>query len=191
MYWVDTTIVVLVLIGAAFGLLSGFLWQVSRIVSFGLALYASIYCHDWASGVLTAAFFRDADPRVPRVLAFPIVFLTVYLVLFLITLLLERSMKAARLEPVNRLVGALLGAVKTALILGTLCLAMANYPSPRTEEIMERSVLAPALADVSNLVIIAIPEEYKKELQSGLIHLREAARNKIRLLRTGNNPPAP
>jgi membrane protein required for colicin V production len=182
---VDTTIVILGLIGAAFGLMSGFLWQVSRIVSFGVALYASIYCHDWASGVLTAAFFRDADPRIPRVLAFPIVFLTVYLFFFVITLILERSMKAARLEPVNRAIGAVLGAVKTALILGAICLAMANYPSERTAEIMDKSVLAPALADATNYIIIAVPEEYKKELQSGLINLREAARDKIRLFKTG------
>jgi membrane protein required for colicin V production len=184
MYWVDTTITALVLIGAGFGLVSGFLWQVSRIVSFGVALYVSIYLHEWASGALAMAFFRDADPRIPRVLAFPVVFLTVYLIFFLVTLLLERSMKAARLEPLNRLVGALLGAVKTGLILGAICLAMANYPHSRTQEIMEKSVLAPVLADVTNVVIVAIPEEYKEELQRGLSRIRETAQERLRQLRT-------
>jgi uncharacterized membrane protein required for colicin V production len=188
MYWADTTIVILVLIGAGFGLLSGFLWQVSRIVSFGVALYASIFFHEWASGVLTDAFLQSSDPRVPRVLAFPVVFLTVYLVLFLITLVLERSIKAARLEPANRAIGAILGATKTALILGAIFLAMANYPHPRTQMLMEKSALAPALADVTNLVIIAIPKEYKEELQSGLIHLREAAREKLHHLRARSTP---
>ena len=183
MHWADTTIIALLLIGAAFGLLSGFLWQVSRIVSFGVALYASIYCHEWASGVLTVVFARDTDPRIPRVLAYPILFLGVYLVFFLITLLLERTMKAARLEPLNRVVGALLGAVKTALIVGAICLAMASYPNTRTQEILQKSALAPVLADVTNIVIIAIPDEYKEELQSGLSHLRDAAREQLRDLR--------
>jgi hypothetical protein len=71
--------------------------------------------------------------------------------------------------------GAILGAVKTSLILGMVFLAMANLQHPRTREIMERSSLAPLLADGLNLLITTVPGEYKDDLQNGLNQLRQAS----------------
>jgi hypothetical protein len=82
------------------------------------------------------------------------------------------------------------GAVKSALILGAVFLGMANYPHPRTQELMEKSVLAPALADALNTALIAIPPQYKEELANGLKNLRDLAREKARQLNTpGQSTP--
>jgi uncharacterized membrane protein required for colicin V production len=184
MHWADTTIIVILLIGAGFGAMNGFLWQLSRILSFGVSLFACIYFHEWASNTLAEVFFKGADVRIPRALAYPIVFLAVYIVFASGTLLLERCMRAAKLQPLNRLAGAGLGAVKTGLILGTIFIGMANYPHERTQEIMEKSVLAPALADGMNIAISAVPAQYREELQNGLKNLRETARAKLEEMRS-------
>src|SRR5262249_45430330 len=90
--------------------------------------------------------------------------------------LLERGMAAVRLQPLNCLLGAALGVVKAGLILGAVCLGLASYPHPATKEVMDRSTLAPALAEAVQLVTVAVPQEYKDWLSSGLQSLRDLAR---------------
>jgi uncharacterized membrane protein required for colicin V production len=182
-YWLDTAILALLVMGAIFGALSGFLWQVARVASFAVALYASIYLNDWAAHALQELVLQGADPRIGMVLAYLLVFVAIYVVFFGGTLLLERGMEAACLQPVNRLLGGGLGAVKAALLLGAVFLGMASYPHPSTQEMMERSHLAPMLADSMQFVIVAIPQEYKDWLCNGLESVREMARARTAALR--------
>jgi membrane protein required for colicin V production len=176
MYWLDTTILILLGLAALLGAMSGLLWQLLRVVGFGVALYCSIFGNDWASGVLRDAFLRDADPGVVKAVAYGVVFLAVYLALFLITFLLERALRAVKLKAMDRLLGAGLGAVKAALILGAIFLGVASIPHPSARELMDRSAIAPVLAAGANLAIAAIPAEYKAQLQEGLNKLHDPAR---------------
>ena len=176
MYWLDTVIVAVLTIGAVFGAVSGLLWQVARVASLGVAVYASIYLNDWAATLLQDMALQGADPRIAMVLAYLVVFIAIYLTLFSATLLLERGMTVVCLQPVNRLLGGALGMVKAGLILGAIFLGMASYPHANTQELMDRSTLAPALAEGMQLVIVAIPQEYKDWLCSGLQSLRDVAR---------------
>jgi membrane protein required for colicin V production len=177
-YWLDTVIVAILIIGAIFGALSGFLWQIARVATIGVAIYASIYLNEWATQLLQDMALQGADPRISMVLAYLLVFVAIYVVFFLATVLLERGMMVVRLEPLNRLLGGALGVVKAGLILGAIFLGMASYPHPNMQEILDPSALAPALADGAQLVIVAIPQEYKDWLCEGLKNLREMARQK-------------
>src|SRR5262249_32660823 len=160
-YWLDTVILAILAIGAIFGAMSGFLWQVARVASIGVAIYASIYLNDWATQLLQEIALQGADPRIAMVLGYLLVFVAIYIFFFCGTLLLERGMMVVRLEPLNRFLGAVLGMVKAGLILGAIFLGMASYPHANTQEMMDHSTLAPALADGMQVVIVAIPQEYK------------------------------
>jgi uncharacterized membrane protein required for colicin V production len=175
-YWLDTIIVAVLAVGAVFGALSGFLWQVARVASVGVAVYAAIYFNDWAAHLLEETLLHGAHPRVSMVLAYLVVFVAIYLAFFCTTLLLERGMMVVRLEPLNRLLGGGLGALKAALVLGAVFLGMASYPHTRTQEVLDRSLIAPTLADGMQLVLVAVPQEYKDWLCNGLESLRELAR---------------
>jgi membrane protein required for colicin V production len=177
-YWLDTVIVAILLIGALFGAVSGLVWQIARVASFGVAIYAAIYLNDWATGVLRDLVLQGADPRVEMVLAYLLVFFVIYLAFFAATVLVERAMTVVCLQPLNKILGAGLGAVKAGLLLGAIFLGMASYPHAETQEVMNRSSLAPALADGTQLVIVAIPQEYKDWLCAGIEQLRELARSK-------------
>jgi uncharacterized membrane protein required for colicin V production len=122
------------------------------------------------------------------VLGYLVVFLVVYLILFAATVLLERGMVAVCLQPVNRILGAGVGSLKAALLLGAIFLGMANYPHPSTQEMMDRSTLAPALADGAQLAIVAVPQEYKDWLCNGLVQLREMAQTRIATLHAAQTP---
>jgi len=185
-YWLDTVIVTLLALGAIFGASSGLLWQIARVASFGVAIYASIYLNEGTALALQDLVLQGADLRVAMVLAYLVVFIAIYLVFFAATVLLERGMAVVCLQPLNRLLGAGLGAVKAALLLGAVFLGMASYPHPSTQELLERSSLAPALAEGAQLALVAVPQEYKDWLGSSAASLREMAKAKASELRAAN-----
>ena len=61
MHWLDVTILVVLAIGALFGARSGLLWQVARLVTFGVSLYTCIYYHQLVQDLL-APYLPDASP---------------------------------------------------------------------------------------------------------------------------------
>ncbi len=178
MFWLDTTILALLALGALLGAVSGFLWQVARIASLALAIYAAILLNEWASALLSEAILQGADPRLARGLAYLVVFLVVFVVLYQVIWLLDQWIQAVNLEPLDRLLGAMVGALKMGLLLAAICLGLTNYPHAKTKEVLDKSSLAPVLASGMDAVLVAIPEEYKNELTAGWNHLRELARNR-------------
>src|SRR5262245_55749852 len=88
MYWLDTTILAILGIGAIFGALNGLLMQLARLVGFAVALYAAIYFNDGATTLIQQSFVQDAEPLVARIVAYVAVFLVVYLAIFLTTVAL-------------------------------------------------------------------------------------------------------
>jgi uncharacterized membrane protein required for colicin V production len=179
MYWLDTTILIIVAAGAILGALSGLLLQLARLVGFAVALYAAILFNEQATTALQQGFARDAEPWMTRVLAYVLVFLAVYLTIFILTVVLERGVKAARLQALNRLLGALLGAAKFGLLLGAVFLGVTHFPTGASREMMDRSTLAPLLARGTEQLVTALAGDYRDELRGGLDGLSRALRREI------------
>jgi membrane protein required for colicin V production len=185
MYWLDSTILALLALGALVGAWTGFLWQVARILSLSLSLYAAILANDSVAKLFQDTFLKGVDDRIPHAVAYVAVFIVVYIILHQLVWVLDRVIRAVRLEPIDRLLGALVGACKIGLVLAAVCLGLTAYPHPRTKEVMEKSTLAPVLAEGMEMVLFVIPEEYKSELCSGLKNLREMARARLALQAQG------
>src|SRR5581483_2504474 len=173
MHWLDLTILILLGLGAGLGFWSGMLWQVARVVSLGLALYATVLLNEPACQFLAEAA-HGIDPRVARGVAYVGVFLGVYLALFLLTRLLHSTIKAAHLDLLDRLLGALLGAGKMGLALAVVCTALASLSFPLAQEWMAQSTLAPLLARGAEVGLEQIPEEYRGRVGDALQQLRDA-----------------
>jgi membrane protein required for colicin V production len=187
MYWLDTVIILIFLIGAGLGALTGFVWQLSRLLGLVAAIFTTIYLNGWASNLLRETCFQGTDPMVSRVVAYGVVFIAVFLVFFTAGRLLERGLRKARLQPIDRWLGAGVGLVKTGLILGAVFLGMVNYPHPRTNELISHSRFVSPLINYTNLAIASIPAEYRDELQKGLEKLREAAQAQANELHPTSN----
>ncbi|MBI3410550.1 MAG: CvpA family protein [Planctomycetes bacterium] len=173
MYWLDTTLLALVGLGAILGLWTGFLWQIARLVSLAVAVYVTMLANDHAAALLKEGPLRDADPRVVQTVAYVLVFLGVYLVMYLLTRLMHQSMRAADLVLFDRLLGGFLGAGKMALILAAVCLGAASYDHPVPREWMAKSTVAPIFAHAMESVLIVIPDQYKEDLRGALASLRD------------------
>jgi uncharacterized membrane protein required for colicin V production len=168
MHWLDTTILILLGVGATFGAISGLWMQVARVLGLAAAVYAAVYLHEWARDNLEQAVLQDADPRVSGALAYVLVFAVVYLVFHFASLGIQRWLKAAKLETMNRVLGGVLGAGKTALALGGIFLAMIHFQHPGTDDLLKKSAIAPVLAGGTEMLVTVIPTEQVEGWRSGV-----------------------
>lgn len=179
MYWLDTTILTLLVLAAVLGFWSGFLWQIARIAGLGISLVATLLFNDAASQFLRDYLLREGDPRLVQALAYAVVFFAVYLVLFFTSRLLYEGIRAADLVMVDRVLGCAFGAAKMALALGAICLAAANYPHDVTRTWMAKSTFAPTFAEAMERVLIVIPEAYSENLHATFIGLRDLVSRQV------------
>ena len=178
MYWLDTAIVAVLLIGAAFGALTGFLWQIARIAGLGLALYCCLMFNDTASEIIQRDFLQGADPNLAKGIAYIVVFAAVYLACYFVALLLDQTIRAVHLQAMDRLLGAVVGVLKMGLVAAAVCFGLMQYPHPRTKEWIEQSTLAPIMAQGMDYALLAIPEEYKEEFTNNVRNWWQMAREK-------------
>lgn len=98
----------------------------------------------FAGGAAAALPATLATPTVRTVLAFAVIFLAVLLVLSIAGMLVARLFHAAGLGLPDRILGAVFGFARGALILLVVVLAAAFTPLP-TEPLWRESALTPAL----------------------------------------------
>src|SRR5262249_2540575 len=89
---------------------------------------------------------------------------------------IQRWLKAAKLETMNRVLGGVLGTTKTALALGGIFLALIHFPNPNTNEAMEKSAIAPVLATTAEVLVTAVPADQVEGWRSGVEDWRTAGK---------------
>jgi membrane protein required for colicin V production len=177
MHWLDIVLLVVLGLGAILGLRKGLLWQVARLVTFGVAVYVCVYFHDFAGGLL-APCLADTSEIFVKVVACAVTFLVVYLVLYAITLLLERALKASKLKLMDRLLGGAFGAIKAGLVAGAILMGVALIGWKDADATLAESSLAPVLLQVMRGFLIAVPQEYKNEVTDALERIKKVGAEK-------------
>lgn len=178
MHWLDFVLLLVLGFGALLGLRSGLLWQVARVLTFALAIYACIHYHTVAAGWL-ADHLSGLNEVTTYLLAYLVTFLTVYLVCFIVTHLMERALRAAKLKPVDRLLGAVVGVLKAGLVAGGVLLGVAVYATPASDKTLAESKIAPVLLKGMRVVILAVPQKYKDSLSETLDRVQKEGAEKL------------
>jgi membrane protein required for colicin V production len=178
MFWLDTALLVTLGLGAILGARTGLVWQLARLLGLAVSVYVAIVVNGSVSEFMHEVFLQGADVRLARLLAYILVFAAVYLVIYSLSRLIYQSIVSTPLEPIDRLLGAGLGLVKAAGILALVCWALASLQHPKTQETLERSFLAPTLANTVDMALHCIPPGVKEDLNEGLENLKELARGK-------------
>jgi membrane protein required for colicin V production len=173
MHWLDITLLIVLGIGALLGARSGLLWQVARIVTFAVAIYVCLYYHDYAASLIAPYLTEGTPATVSTVAGYVVSFLGVYLVLYGITLILEKMLKAAKLKTMDRLLGAGFGLLKAGLLAGAVLMGMAVFAAPQTDEMLADSRLAPVFLQVMRGVIVAVPRDYKDQFTAALDRIKQ------------------
>ena len=178
MHWLDITLLIVLGIGAAMGFCSGLLWQIARVVSLALSMYVAFLTNTPAAAWLDEQW-KDVNPAVNRIAAFIAVFLLVYLILFFTTRLLHSAIKASKLETLDRMFGALLGAVKMAVLAACVCGMLAALDLPVVKEWFEQAVIAPHFVKGTEAVVCWIPQSSRDHLDEGVQQVREQVQKKV------------
>jgi membrane protein required for colicin V production len=178
MFWLDTTILAVLCLGAILGARTGLVWQLARVVGIGGSIYLAVAINGPVSDLMRDVFLLGADARLAQLLAYIVVFVGSYLIIYFLTCLIYEGIEATPLEPFDRLLGAALGLVKTAAVLAVVCWSLVALQNPRTQQFAEKSMLVPALADGMEAALMLIPASVKQDLCDGLQNLRDLARPK-------------
>jgi membrane protein required for colicin V production len=166
MYWLDIAILAVLALAALLGARTGFVGQLVRLVSLAVGLYGTIRLHDRVTPLLEQSVLAEEPAWLIHGAAYAVVFLTIYAVLLTLTLFLDRGVRAAQTRWLDRILGAILGAVKAGLILGLLLVALTTLAPEISQEVTERSSLAPRLGVGAQTLLRIIPEEYRNSLQA-------------------------
>jgi uncharacterized membrane protein required for colicin V production len=172
MYWLDIAILAFLGFGAGLGFWSGLLWQIARLASLGLSLYATFLANESVTTFLHERVAPDFDTRLLQAAAYVGVFLGVYVLLFGLTRFLHNAIRASKLEFIDRCMGSVLGAAKIAILLVPVCAGLAYLSMPITQEWMSQSLLAPVFSRGFEGAIALIPGEYREHAQESVQHLR-------------------
>jgi uncharacterized membrane protein required for colicin V production len=177
MFWLDIAILTLLTLGAVLGFWSGLLWQVARLLSLGVSLYATLVFNEPVTQLLHEHVAPEAHLGLLRAVAYGGMFLGTYILLFTLTRLLHRTIQATKLESLDRLMGAALGTGKMVLLLAPACAGLAYLALPITQEWMEKSTLAPLLARGMHDALVVIPEDYRHQAEESIQHVRDRLQN--------------
>ncbi|MEI7685096.1 MAG: CvpA family protein [Planctomycetota bacterium] len=172
MHWLDTTLLALLALGAVFGFMTGLLWQIARVASLALGLWGSILFHEQAVGLVREYALRDADSTLVNGAAYAVVFLIVYFLLLLVTRFLQQLLQASGFAWMDRFLGAMLGAVKTAAVLGAGCLLVSRLSNSTTREWMDRCSIAPVMSRGMETTLAMIPDDTRRDFADSLVTLK-------------------
>lgn len=163
MHWLDTTFLVLLAAGAGLGFCSGLLWQLARVLSLGIALFATFTLHEPTVEFLQINVLREADANVVKGAAYLLVFVLGYILLLSLAHLMQRMLQASGFTWLDRFLGAGLGAAKTAAVLAGVCLLLSRLPNPLVQDSLAQSTLAPTLSRGMESALALIPDDLKRD----------------------------
>ena len=128
---VDLVIAVPLLYFGFRGAMNGIVKEVLNIVGLLLAVYLTFTYMDALSGVL-APLFEEKNPYIPF-LSGTILFIGTLLVVALIGYLLKKTLEAANLSTMNRVLGLCFGVLKSGIAVSSLLLLLAGFNFPDKE----------------------------------------------------------
>ena len=156
--WVflDYLFVFIVLVSIGFAVTKGLVREVVSLVALiGGFILAVLYYHT-LGGVL-AEFCRTES--VAHFFAFLLIFFGCILAGAIVSLIMNRFMKAASIKWIDRLLGGIFGLLRGWAIASILVLALIAFPL--RENVIPQSVLAPYLLAGARAAVLLVPQDLK------------------------------
>ncbi len=152
---IDIVLGGLILFGAVRGFMKGFFVEVASLLALILGIYGAIHFSYIAGDYLSLNL--DWKERSINLTAFAITFVVIIILVSLAGKILTRIVEAVALGILNRLLGAIFGAFKTALILG-IVIAFFDRTSNSSffigEKTAEKSVLYAPVKGLGEYVFV-------------------------------------
>lgn len=160
----DIILLVVLGFGLIRGLMNGFFIEIASLVGLALGLYGAIHFSYFMSDFLKDKL--DWTEKTIQIVAFASTFIIIVLVISLTGKFLTKVADAAALGIFNKILGALFGALKLALILSVILIVFERFnkaiPMVK-EETLENSVL---YNPIKNMVPFIFPSIIEREWET-------------------------
>lgn len=161
----DIVLAALILFGLVRGLMNGFFVEVASLLALVAGVYGAIHFSNFAATFLIDK--TEWDEKTVNILAFAITFVIIVLIISIAGKALTKLANFAALGILNKLLGAIFGGLKIALILSVILIVFdsMNRAIPLTDEqSIEESMLYEPIKSLAPRIFPAILEK-KKELE--------------------------
>jgi membrane protein required for colicin V production len=165
----DFLFAAIILVSIAFALLKGLVREITSLVALIGGFILAVLYYSVPGGWLSAV---SRNESVANLFGFLIIFLGCILVGALVSLIVNRFLKAASIQWVDRLLGGLFGLLRGWAICSITVIALIAFPI--REDSIARSALSPYLLAGARAAVHLVPqslkdkfdEQYKKVLQT-------------------------
>ncbi|MFH1229978.1 MAG: CvpA family protein [Planctomycetota bacterium] len=162
MSYLDIIFILVLSGGTVLGIISGFFWQIVRIIILILTAIVSIYVQQPIANYLLP---QTSEQNTLKIILYLFIFTAVYLILFFITYLIEQGLKKDKpMSHINRIMGGFLGFLKTALICGIILICIIIYPVSPLEQTIKDSFISPYLVVYTTKAVFLMPNKTKQQL---------------------------
>lgn len=151
---IDIIICIPLVWGLYRGFVRGLIVEAATLVAFGLGVYGAVHFSGIAAEKLKELFSWDSE-YLP-ITAFAITFLGIIILIFFIAKLIHKLAEGLALGPVNKILGALFGTLKFALVLSVIIFVVdaveKSYPAVSFEA-KNKSLLYKPIGTIAPAVI--------------------------------------
>ncbi|EPR74009.1 hypothetical protein ADIWIN_0969 [Winogradskyella psychrotolerans RS-3] len=161
---IDIILAALLLFGFVRGLFKGLFVEVASLLALVLGVYGAIHFSDFAAGFLEPKV--DWSEKTINIVAFAITFVVIVLVISLAGKALTKLADFAALGIINKLAGAVFGALKIGLILSVLLSVfhkMNNTLPFMEKEDLEKSMLYKPVKSLAPMIFPSIIKSESEE----------------------------
>lgn len=158
--WLDGIFIAIIFISAMFGIIKGLVRELLSLAFFVIAV------------MLSFLFFRDLgsrlqstirNPEIANIVAFGIIFIAVLIVGAIVTWTARKIFSVGPLKAMDRILGGAFGLIRGTLIAGIIVFLLVVFPV--NEKITRESTLSPYLLYTFNMVLKAVPGDYRDQIQ--------------------------
>lgn len=170
MNWLDWLIVAFVAVSVIGGFKEGFIRMGVGFAALIVGFLAASWFHGSAAAVLLP--FIHSKPAA-SILGYILIFVLVMIAGTLIAAIIVRIFKLIGLSLMDRLLGAVFGFVRAAIVLAIAAMIIMAFAPRRMPAAVNQSELAPYVLGGSELLAAVTPYEIKKGFEKSYAELRE------------------
>ena len=159
MNWIDTAIVVILIISFVMGFINGLVKEVASLAALILGIWGAIKFSSFTAGKLYDFF--DMTGQYVGIIAFIITFAIIVVLIHFIGILADKLVKAVALGFVNRILGIVFGVLKSVMIISVFFVVLNAIDSHRPflpKETIEKSIFYNKIADIAPVIFPIIGE---------------------------------
>ena len=159
MNWIDTAIVVILIIALVMGFINGLVKEVASLAALILGIWGAIKFSAFTAEKLYDFF--DMTGKYVGIIAFIITFALIVVVIHFIGILADKIVKAAALGFVNRILGVVFGVLKSVMIMSVLFAVLNAIDDHRPflpKETIEKSIFYNPISDIAPAIFPIIGE---------------------------------